>query len=373
MERYPICVMGAGPAGHNYLKSLLADWRLEVVGFTNRSVERRQRVAAETRVPGFADLAELLANAPRRPEAVVIATANPTHRDFAIAALEAGLHVFCEKPMAMNLPDCEAMLAAERASGRCLQIGFEYRYGTMTARLKELQEQGFFGETRCIDIVDSRGHWWPDNPDTPVERVWRLNPEIGGGPIIHCGIHELDLLRYYAGEVTALQAFVPQRSIGFYPEQIPDHVNLQLRFAGGCTGSFSLYHNIAPTWYRPLAPHTPNYHAVPGHGLDIVITGTGGSAVAEIYREQLHLNQFDYDEHETRYLRSEHFGHQHPNVSHHNTPRMIIEFCLRMRDGRSPLHSATDSFRTTKLGFAAENAVQQAIANGWSSDRIGLD
>ena len=372
MDTYPICLMGVGPAGRHYLKDLLRDWRLDVVGFTNRSEDRRHAVAAETGVPGFADLDALLAGVARRPQAVVIATANTTHKDFAIQALEAGLHVFCEKPMAMNLVDCQAMLEAERRSGKVLQIGFEYRYGTMTGRLRELIDCDQFGILRCIDVVDSRGHWWPDNPATPVEQVWRLNPAIGGGPIVHCGIHELDLMRYYAGEVAELQAFVPPRSIGFYPEHAPDHVNLQVRFASGCCGSFTLYHNIAPTWYRPLAPYVPDYHRVPGHHLDITVTGTKGSAVAEIYAEQLHINAFDYDEHETRYLRSETFGHQNPNASHHNTVRMIIEFCLRMRDGLGPLHSAEDSARTTALGFAAENAVQQALASGWASERIVL-
>lgn len=372
MQRYPIAVLGAGPAGRNYIKELAKEWSLEVVGFTNRSPEPRAVVSAETKVPGFTDFAELMAKAARKPAMVVIATANTTHKDFAIQALQAGLHVFCEKPMAMNLDDCQTMLLAEQRSGKVLQIGFEYRYGTVTGRIKELLDQGFFGDLRSLDVTDSRGHWWPETPDTPVEKVWRLNRAIGGGPILHCGIHELDLMRHYAGEVTALQAFVSPRSIPFYPDQAPDHLNLQLRFASGATGSFTLYHTIAPTWYRPLAPHTPNYHQVPGHGLDFTLSGTGGSALVNVYRDQIHLSRYDVAERETRFIRTEHYDHQNGNASHHNTTRMIIDFAHRVRDGRGAIHSAEDSLKTTRLGFTADAAVQEALKTGWASGVISL-
>jgi len=364
---YPVCIWGVGPAGSEYLRDLGGDSRFEIVGLINRSPERREAVSRKTGVPGFADLDDCLAGVERRPEVVIIATANPTHCEFACRALEAGCHVFCEKTMGMDEAEGRRMLAAEKASGRILQIGFEYRYGTMTARLRELLDQGFFGELTCLDITDSRGHWWPEPPDTPVEDVWRLNRAKGGGPIPHCGIHELDLLRYYGGEIERLQAFVPPKSLAFYPDDVPDHVKLEMRYASGAAASFTLYHTIAPTWYRPIPRHQPDYHAVPGHHLDLIVTGRQGSAYAEIYAERLHLNRFDVANRETVYLRSEDFGHQHPNASHHNTPKMIAEFCVRMRDGLPALDPAEDAFRTTRLGRICEDAVQEAIAAGWAS------
>ena len=102
-DRFPLAVLGVGPAGRNYLRELLKVWDLEVVAFANRSQDRRAAVAAETGVPGFGDLRELLAKSPKRPRVVVIASANPTHEPFAIEALEAGLDVFCEKPMANSI------------------------------------------------------------------------------------------------------------------------------------------------------------------------------------------------------------------------------------------------------------------------------
>lgn len=371
-EAYPIALWGAGPAGLNYLKNIQRDWRLEVVGFANRNPERRAAAAAQCGLPGFANLQELLANCPKRPQMVVISTANPTHKAFCIEALESGLHVFLDKPMGQNIAEAEAILRVAESSQQFLQVGFEYRYGTMTNRLKELQNLDAFGDLTSIDIIDSRGHWWPDSPDTAVEQVWRLNPDIGGGPLLHCGIHELDLLRYYAGEVKAVQAFVPPQSLNFYPSGIPDHLTLELRFASGATGSFRLYHNIAGTWYRPIPRHTPVYHQVPGHGLDIIITGRKGSAIAEIYKEQIHLNHYDHDNRETVYLRSETFGHHSHNSTHHNTPGMIVDFALRCRDGVGPIDHAKDAYRTTVLGHICEQAVQAAIADGWTSGPMNV-
>ena len=69
----------------------------------------------------------------------------------------------------MSLSDCEAMLAAEQRSGKVLQIAFEYRYGTMTWRLHELQELNHFGDLRHISITDSRGHWLTDPEQAPED------------------------------------------------------------------------------------------------------------------------------------------------------------------------------------------------------------
>jgi len=372
MPRFPVCVIGAGPAGRGFIHNLKRDWRTQVVGFTNRSPERRRAVAEETGVPGFATLAELLAQAPVRPRLAVIATANPTHRAFCEEALSAGLDVFCEKPMAMTLADCEAMVAAERTSGRQLQVGFEYRYGSMTARLTELLRQGAVGDLVSADAVDSRGHWWPEHPDTPPADVWRLNREVGGGPVLHCGIHQLDLLRCYAGEVRRLQAFVGRQALPFYPADVPDHLTVQLQFASGASGSLVVWHNKAPTWYRPSPPWTPQYHRVPGHHMDLILAGRGGALVCELYREELHVLRYDHAARETVLERTETFHHHHPGRTHHDSAGMVAVVAERLAQGQGVLHGAEDSLRTMRLAFAVDAAVQQALTHGWSSDVVTL-
>ncbi|MFM2092315.1 MAG: hypothetical protein RLZZ127_2804, partial [Planctomycetota bacterium] len=304
-----------------------------------------------------------------RPRLAVIASANTTHRDFAIEVMESGIDCFCEKPMAMTLEHCREMLGVSQRTGRALQIGFEYRYGSMTARITELLRLGTFGDLRSIDIIDSRGHWWPDSPDTPVEQVWRLNREIGGGPLLHCGIHQLDLIRGYGGEVAEVQAFVAPQSLAFYPKDIPDHLTLHLRLVSGAVASLTIQHNLGSTWYRPSPPWVPKYHEVPGHFMDIRLTGTGGAAIAELYGERLHIARYDVANRETVLDRTETFHHHSPARTHHDTPGMIIETARRLAAGRGVMHDALDSYRTTVLGMACEEAVQEALASGWTSAR----
>ena len=101
-------------------------------------------------------------------------------------------------------------------------------------------------------------------------------------------------------------------------------------------------------------------------------SGSGGCALVHVYQEEIHLSRYDVAERETRYLRTEHFGHQNGNASHHNTTRMIIDFAHRLRDGLGAIHSAADSLKTTRLGFAADAAVQEALKTGWTSGVVSL-
>lgn len=365
-ERYPIAVIGAGPAGLGYIRHLNSDHRLEVVGFTNRNEERRAEATQKTKLPGFSNLKELLAGVETRPLGVVIATANSTHHSFALKCLAEGLHVFCEKPMAMNLEDAREMVEAEKASEGTLQIAFEYRYGTMTDRITELQSLGHFGDLKHLTVTDSRGHWLV-NPTEAPEDAPKLDPHRGGGPLIHCGIHELDLMRCWAGEVEKLQAFVSPHSIPWYPAYCPDQMTLQVKFTSGCVGAFHLYHSLASTWYHNMPNWVPNYPKVPGHGLDVLISGSAGCAMANIYKEDLHLARYDEGQRDTVFMRTETYGHHPHDATHHNMPGMALDYFLRIRDGKGVLHSAEDSLRTTELGLVAQEAVDEAIASGWNS------
>ena len=89
-------LLGAGPAGANYIRELQRIWDLDLVGFTNRSEGPRTKVSQQTGKPGRKPT-RTFDQSPVRPKMVVIATANTTHEDF--EALEAGLDVFCEKPI----------------------------------------------------------------------------------------------------------------------------------------------------------------------------------------------------------------------------------------------------------------------------------
>ena len=136
---------------------------------------------------------------------VSIVTPPSTHRELTIAALEAGIHVVVEKPMAPSLEDCDAMLAAQRASGKILSAVAQNRFRDDMATLKKSIESGLLGSISHLR-VDSA--WWRGLPY--YDLWWRGTWESeGGGCTLNHAIHHIDLMLWLMGrpsEVTAMLA-----------------------------------------------------------------------------------------------------------------------------------------------------------------------
>ena len=127
-------------------------------------------------------------------DAVVVATPNKFHAPLTIAALKRGLHVFCEKPMAMNLAEARAMKAAADKARRKLMIDFSYRFLPMSVALKKQVEAGVVGPIYFGRTV------WHRQRGMPGFGGWFGNKELaGGGPLIDLGVHRIDLALWLMG------------------------------------------------------------------------------------------------------------------------------------------------------------------------------
>jgi predicted dehydrogenase len=155
--------------------------------------ERAGEVAAEWRVPrAFADYRELLALP--ELEAVDIATPNHTHHEIALAALAAGKHVMCEKPLALTIDDAREMGRAALESGRVNAVNFVHRFVPSARYVKQLLDEGAIGEIYHVNMTYAQG--WLTDPNFP--RVWRLNrAQAGSGTLGDIGIHAVDLVRWW--------------------------------------------------------------------------------------------------------------------------------------------------------------------------------
>jgi len=350
-------IIGTGGVGRMFIR-FLKSRAIPVAGFVTSNAERAAAFSAEQGgLPGYTSLRELVA---RHPEVnvAVIGNANHQHAASTIEALELGLHVYCEKPMAPTLAECEAMLAAEKASRGSLQIGFEYIHSTMPRRLRELQEEGFFGELLSASCVDSRGHWWSGDPGAPFENQVKLRRELGGGIIFHCGIHQLDMLRAYFGGFSEVTAFRSARNaLPYYPPDVPDHVLLALRTADGRTASLEVFHSRAATYYRRQPPYNPRWPEVPGHEFRLSLIGTHGSCLADFYGEKIHLFGLDHERKETELVRTEDFAHHPGDELHHDMNGFLQRYLESLAAGRGPLVPAADAFQTMRLAFAAEESI----------------
>ncbi|MCP1428933.1 putative dehydrogenase [Microbacterium foliorum] len=155
-----------------------------------------------TEVAAFDDPRAMLAEA--RLDIVSIATPPSTHAALAVAALDAGIHVLVEKPMAPSLEECDAMLAAQRRSGRTLSVVAQNRFRDDLATLKDVVDSGMLGSISHVR-VDSA--WWRGLPY--YDLWWRGTWEKeGGGCTLNHAIHHIDLLLWLLGSPTEITAML---------------------------------------------------------------------------------------------------------------------------------------------------------------------
>lgn len=135
-------------------------------------------------------------------DAVFICTPNRYIPEIAIAALDAGKHVFCEKPPGRNLDDIQRIIEAEaRNPGQVFKVGFNHRYHYGIMEAKKLVDSGEYGEILWMRGIYGKAQG-SGNP-----REWRNDPEVaGGGILLDQGIHMLDLFRHFCGEFTEIKS-----------------------------------------------------------------------------------------------------------------------------------------------------------------------
>jgi len=132
---------------------------------------------------------ELLA----RPDvdAVIICTPTGTHKEAVLEAAAAGKHIFCEKPMAMTVADCEEMIAAVEKAGVILQLGFVRHFCNEWLKLRELIQSGAIGRP----VV-----WRSVSGGSGAPTPWFFDKVLGGGPFIDGAVHNYDFARFTFGE-----------------------------------------------------------------------------------------------------------------------------------------------------------------------------
>jgi predicted dehydrogenase len=135
-------------------------------------------------------------------EVVVVSTPNVFHAPISIAALEAGKHVLCEKPLARNPEEAGQMVDAARASGRELRTGFNHRFHAQVVQARELFDAGAIGE-----LLFLRGHTGHGGGEHLLHS-WFWNAEMaGGGTFLDNGVHALDLARWFMDEFVEATGF----------------------------------------------------------------------------------------------------------------------------------------------------------------------
>ncbi len=190
--RTPVAVIGVG-VGRAHLRGYLACPDAEVVALCDVDKERLNAVADEYGIPlRYTDYRELLKL--RDLAAVSVALPNYLHAPVSIAAMEAGKHVLCEKPLAATVPDAETMVATSQRTGKLLMITFNYRYRSDAQYLKRL-----LAEQRLGRVYHVRAGWMRRRGIPKAGSWFTHKDKSGGGPLIDLGVHVLDLVMWLLG------------------------------------------------------------------------------------------------------------------------------------------------------------------------------
>jgi predicted dehydrogenase len=207
-------IVGASFAKAAYLPALATIDDAEVVALASARLERARAAADAFGVPHAYDDWEAMLRE-HAFDLVCIATPTDTHAPIALAALDAGAHVLCEKPTAMDAGQARAMRDRASELGRVALLGHELRFNPNRRKLAELVASGAIGEVRHAHISNVTPGW--SDPAARPKGDWWSLAERGGGRLGANGSHQVDLLRWWFGEIGAV--------LGIVETMIPDRVD----------------------------------------------------------------------------------------------------------------------------------------------------
>jgi predicted dehydrogenase len=266
-----IGILGAGFIAESHARgfaSLPAE-RARLRAVASRTLSRAADLAGRYSAQAVPDLEALLPLV----DAVCICTPTPSHGAYAMAALQAGKHVLCEKPMARTLAEAEQMLAAARQSGRKLMLGHTCRYEPEHRKAREVLARGDIGALRMAyhSATGPLPTWASDD--------WFADVAQSGGPILDLALHSFDYLlwlfaaparRVYAagdGQYALVSLRFEDGGIGqveaswAHPRSAPFMVRCELTGTAGVV-SWDYEQVAAARYFREGAG--PGYHLMPG-------------------------------------------------------------------------------------------------------------
>ncbi|MET0852720.1 MAG: Gfo/Idh/MocA family oxidoreductase [Candidatus Rokuibacteriota bacterium] len=194
------------------------------------------RLAGLAALPGVTRAASLEAGLAARPDAVVVCTPPATHVALARHSVEAGAHVFVEKPIAPVSDEVPELIDLARRHGRVLIVGFNLRFLPSLARVKALLDAGRIGRVHAVRA--EFGFHLPDwRPGRDYRDNYAVSREQGGGILLDA-IHELDYLGWMLGDVS--EVFCAAGHVSDLAGDTEDLAEITLRFAGGALGQVHL-------------------------------------------------------------------------------------------------------------------------------------
>lgn len=225
-------MIGAGAIAQAYAQAFEQCDDVELVAVADVRQEAAEAVANSCGSKAFGSHEQLIQDATF--DAAIVCTPPITHPDICIQLLERGIHVLCEKPLAIDTPSARAMLDAAKKSGAKFTMASKFRFVEDVIKAKAIVESGILGE---IILLENTFTGYVD-----MSSRWNSDPQIsGGGVLIDNGTHSVDLIRYFLGPLAEIQVVEGKRTQGL---QVEDTVRLFVRTESDVMGSIDLSWSI---------------------------------------------------------------------------------------------------------------------------------
>ena len=237
-------IIGCGVIGKTHVNAIAADGRGEVVWACDTDIERAQALVPNAR-HAF-DLAEVLLD--DSLDVIHLCTPHAVHKGQLVAAVAAGRHIICEKPLATTPADLHAMVAAaerHQAAGKIAACIFQHRHGLLARRLQELIAAGSFGALQSANLPFrcTRRRAYYDSA------AWRGTWAVeGGGTCINQAIHSIDQLVWLCGgDPVAVTATCANKRLQDVIE-VEDEASGSIRFGSGLVATFDIANDQTTGW-----------------------------------------------------------------------------------------------------------------------------
>ncbi len=244
-----LAVIGAGLVGRRHIDAIGQTAGVELAAVAD-SDPGAAAVAAAAGAEFHASLSELLA-AGARVDGILLATPNALHVEQGLECIAAGRPLLVEKPLALTSADAARLVDAARRAGVPLLVGHHRRHNPLIHRAKAVLDDGRLGRLRTL-----HASCWLYKPDAYFDVApWRKAP--GAGPVFVNLIHDVDLLRYFAGEVASVQAQTVASLRGHANEDVAGAL---LRFASGAIATLTVSDAVVAPWsWEMTAAENPDF------------------------------------------------------------------------------------------------------------------
>ncbi|HEY3311062.1 MAG TPA: Gfo/Idh/MocA family oxidoreductase [Anaerolineales bacterium] len=305
--------------GEAYIANLRAIPGVEVCGVADEDQIRGQHFAGQYGVPYFQEYESLLAS---KPEGVIVCTENARHLALVEMAASYKVNVLCEKPIATNLVDADALVESCARAGVMLMTAFPMRFSAPLMEVKARLEAGELGQVYCFNATNQG--------ELPSKhRAWFVDPILaGGGALMDHTVHLVDIMRWYMGS-EAVEVYAQTNRIFHAGEVEVETGGLEM-----ITFENGVFASIDASWSRPA--YWPTWG-----GLTFEMVTERGAVIVDGFKQNVtvysHANQRP----------SWYYWGSDMNQA------MINEFVAAIREGREPAVSGIDGLRAVEVALAA--------------------